>query len=350
MKKLICIVLSVGLLLGSLAVSGAALSPQEAWEAVNRSLFDVGIRNDLYAGGNVLGGFWVWQDGEIVLYEQRRGYDLDTPQQFWSGTKSMLSLLTGIAIHQGYIESVQQYVIEFFSDAIIRSGQESKRDMTVFHLLTMRSGLPSMLYDRGALRPLFVRNDAGLAAFQTAQLTAPGEEFRYCQGGPATQALVGVIERATGQNLYDFARYHLFKPLGMDSVSWTRTQSGSPVGGFGLYISPRDMFTFGQLHLQDGVWNGRRLLPRGWVAALTPAGGEVQRYSNENRHRLYYVSETSAGWQIRASGMGGNHLNILIEHNTMVVRIGHKMIYQSIFDWLLSNSGLMRPRCWLYIN
>ncbi|MCL2445976.1 MAG: beta-lactamase family protein [Oscillospiraceae bacterium] len=350
MKKLLCVLLIFTVMV-ALTIPAAALTPQQAFNAVNRSPLggDGFSIADSYAGGNFLGGYWVWQNGRVVQYEYRRGYCIDTPHQFWSGTKPMLSVLTGIAIHHGYIESVEQYAIDFFPDAVIRRGQERKRDITVFHLLTLRSGLPSMLHDRGALRPLFVRYDAGLAAFMAPQINRPGT-FRYCQGGPATQALVGVIERATGQNLYDFARQYLFNPLNMNSISWTRTQSGSPVGGFGLYISPRDLFAFGQLHLQDGVWNGRRLLPRGWVEALTPASEQVERYSSNGRHRLYFVSDTDAGWQIRASGMGGNHLNILIEHNTMVVRIGHKLGYQSVIDWAFSNSGLMRQRCWLYLR
>jgi CubicO group peptidase (beta-lactamase class C family) len=333
----------------ALVLPATALTPQEAWDAVNRSLLAGAPINDSYPGGNIMASFWVWQDGEIVLYEYSRGYGFDDPQHTWSGTKAVLGVLTGIAIHRGYIEHEHQYVIDFFPDAVIRPGQEDKKDMTVHHLLTMTSGLPSRLWHPNALRQMFVRADAGLTSFLAPQITVPGEAFHYCQGGPATQALVGVIERATGQNLYDFARYHLFKPLGMDSVSWTRTQSGSPVGGFGLYISPRDWFTFGQLHLQDGVWNGRRLLPNGWIAALTPEGGYIDR-DFANRHRLYWVNNTDAGWSIRASGMRGNHLNMLIEHNTMVVRIGRHMGYLHAVEWFFSESGLLRPRCWLYIN
>jgi len=344
MKKLFCVIL-VLVMITTLAVPAAAIAPQQAFDAVNRSLFVGAPITDSYPGGNIMASFWVWQDGEIVLYDYSRGYCFDTPQQTWSGTKAMLGVLTGIAIHQGYIEGEQQLVIDFFPDAVIR--QESKRDMTIHHLITMTSGLPSRLWHLHAQRQLFVRNDAGLAAFQAPQIAAPGEEFHYCQGGPATQALVGVLERATGQNLYDFARQHLFDPLGMDSIIWTRTQSGSPVGGFGLYISPRDWFTFGQLHLQDGVWDEQRLLPYGWVAALTPEGGYIDR-DFAYRHRLYWVGDTDAGWQIRISGMRGNHLSILIEHNTMVVRIGHHMGYMHAVEWFFSERGVMRPRfTWL---
>jgi len=350
MKKILCALMTLAVLASGLAVSAAALTPQEAWDAVNRSFWHRGFHADWLPGGNILGGFWVWQDGEIVLSQYRRGYEFDTPQQMWSGTKPFLSALTAIAIQMGYIENEHQLVIDFFPDAVIARGQESKRDMTIFHLLTMTSGLPSLFTDRGAIRPLFVRVDAGLAAFQAPQRNAPGEQFRYCQGGPATLALVGVVERATRQNLYDFARQYLFDPLGMESIHWTRTQSGSPIGGFGLYISPRDLISFGRLHLQDGVWNGRRLLPPDWVTSLTPEGGEVYHGMADPRHRLYHVANTDAGWSIRASGMGGNQINILIEHNTLVVRMGHNMGYQTAFDWLMGDSALFRQRCWLWIT
>lgn len=349
MKKLIGTVLFIALLLGVLTLPATAITPEQALDAVNRSLLQGAPLNNSYPGGNIMASFWVWQDGEIVLYDYRDGYCFDTPQHVWSGTKGTLSILTGIAIHQGYIESEYQLVTDFFPDAVIPARQESKRNMTIHHLLNMTSGLPSSLWNPNSWRQMFVQHDAGLAAFMAPQLSEPGAQFRYCQGGPATQTLAGVIERATGQNLYDFAQQHLFGPLGMTSTSWTRTQSGSPTGGFGLHISPRDWLKFGQLHLQDGVWNGQRLVPRGWITALTPDGPYIDR-NFADRHRGYFVSNTDAGWQIRASGLRGNELCILIEHNTMVVRIGRRMVYLGLVEWAFSNSGLLRQRCWLYIN
>jgi len=346
MKRLASVFFAAVVMLLGLKLPAHALSPQEAFDAVNRSPFHGASFRGSYPGGNIMASFWVWQDGEIVLYDYHRRYGFDRRQQTWSGTKPFVSALTGIAIQLSYIESVHQYVIDFFPDAVIPPGQESKYDMTVLHLLNMTSGLP-VAGNSGFFRPLFVRHDAGLASFMLPQRYAPGERFRYCFVGASSQALVGVVERATGQNLYDFGRQHLFDPLGMDSIRWTRTQSGSPVGGTGLYISPRDFFTFGQLHLQDGVWEGRRILPVGWVNALMP-GVEVDRDFND-RHRMYHVSDTDAGWRIRASGMGGIDLSILVEHNTMVMRLGRNMGYISIAQWLASERAVMRRRCWLYL-
>jgi hypothetical protein len=65
---------------------------------------------------------------------------------------------------------------------------------------------------------------------------------------------------------------------------------------------------------------------------------------------MYHVSDTDAGWRIRASGLGGIDMSILVEHNTMVMRLGRNMGYMSVAQWLASNRAVMRPRCWLYIT
>jgi len=102
----------------------------------------------------------------------------------------------------------------------------------------MTSGLPNMNDDirnisNGSINSFFSLRDSGLSAFLTPQIDAPGQIFRYCSGA-TPQALVGVLQRATNQNLRSFANEHLFEPLGMNSVRWDTAWDGSPFGGLGI--------------------------------------------------------------------------------------------------------------------
>ena len=254
----------------------------------------------------------ILHEGRLVHESYRRGYDAETPHVAFSVTKSVLTALVGVAIAQGYIEGVEQYVIEFFPDATIAPGQEQKRGMTIKHLLLMRSGLPTDMDS-------FEAEDAGLAAFESPQVRAPGARFRYCSGA-GTQTLVGVIERATEQNLLDFATEHLFAPIGITSVEWNTTESGSPVGGFGIYMTPRDMLRFGYLFLRGGEWDGQRILPEGWVeasrppVAINPLSYGYMWWGN--------VWSPLLGRSFEARGFRGQFVTVFPARDLVVVRTG----------------------------
>jgi len=253
--------------------------------------------------------------GELVHESYARGMCADTPHVAFSVTKSVLSALTGIAIMHGYIDSVDQFVHSFFPEAGIDDAR--KYDMTVEHLLLMTSGLQANAFPTSA--SWRTSDDAGLYNFLVPQAFAPGERFQYCSAAN-TQTLVGVIERATGQNLLEFAQRHLFGPLGMTSVHWLTTACGSPIGGFGIYMTPRDMLRFGYLYLRDGRWQGRRILPTGWVEASraespdNPMSYGYMWWGNARDRRL--------GGSMEARGFRGQFVTVYHEADLVVVRTG----------------------------
>jgi CubicO group peptidase (beta-lactamase class C family) len=95
----------------------------------------------------------------------------------------------------------------------------------------------------------------------------PGSVFVYPSG--VTELLAEVLRKATGKQADAYAAEHLFGPLGISRFSWKRTPTGHPDTEGGLYLTPRDLAKIGYLYRNDGVWEGRRVLPEGWVAAST---------------------------------------------------------------------------------
>jgi CubicO group peptidase (beta-lactamase class C family) len=103
----------------------------------------------------------------------------------------------------------------------------------------------------------------------------PGSAFVYSSG--VTELLAEVLRKATGKQADAYAAEHLFGPLGISRFYWKHTPTGHPDTEGGLYLTPRDLAKIGHLFSNDGVWEGRRILPEGWAAASTrpqsdPAG------------------------------------------------------------------------------
>ena len=93
----------------------------------------------------------------------------------------------------------------------------------------------------------------------------PGDAFAYCSG--CSFLLSAIVQTSSGMNTADFAHKKLFSPLGIDDVRWEALSNGIPNGGWGLYLTPRDMAKFGYLYLNEGFWNGQQVIPAAWVSA-----------------------------------------------------------------------------------
>jgi len=265
----------------------------------------------------------------LVLHEGKLGYeqyfygrDEDTLHAMFSVTKSVMSALVGIAIKEGKIEGADQRVADFFPDAVI--ADERKRDMTIEHLLTMRRGLPGdadrqeqRWWDANAFPGKAY--DSGLAAFEMPLTAAPGERFSY-SSGPGMQTLACLVSRAVGQNLFDYAAEKLFGPLGMRSVRWDAARDGANYGGFGIFMTSRDMLRFGYLYLNEGRWDGEQILPEGWVAKSIPCG-----LVDQNGYGYGYLFRAIDSKNVdtyQAQGQFGQFIDISPARKAVIVRTG----------------------------
>ncbi|MCL2508196.1 MAG: beta-lactamase family protein [Oscillospiraceae bacterium] len=256
-------------------------------------------------------------EGKLVYEYYADGWDKDTPHPMFSVTKSLLSTLVGIAIGEGKIEGVNQKVIDFFPDAEIAPGQESKRNMTIEHLLTHTSGLPGDGDKVASEYPWWDAPDSGIAAFEIPQLAEPGKVHSY-SSGPGSQTLACLISRAVDQNLLEYAQEKLFGPLGMTSVRWDAAKDGNTYGGFGLFLTPRDMLRYGYLYLNYGRWEDKQIVPADFVAITPPRSKAAQAYG----YLFWNASLTPFDSSYEASGSFGQIICIMPERDAVLVRTG----------------------------
>lgn len=219
--------------------------------------------------GLPLDSYLVIRHGYIVYEDYPGFYDVDDFHILHSVTKSFTSALIGIAIDQGYISSVDAPVVSFFTDRTIANLDARKEGMTVENLLNMRAGLEwdewSYPYtdSRNDLVQMIYSSDCIQFMLDRPMASEPGTSWVYNTG--ASHLLAGIINETTGQIPIEFASEHLFGPLGISMVGWTRDRNGLNFGGSELHLRPRDMAKFGLLYLNDGEWDGTQIISSDWV-------------------------------------------------------------------------------------
>jgi CubicO group peptidase (beta-lactamase class C family) len=207
----------------------------------------------------------VVRDNQLVFEYYRDGYGPEDLHNVASVTKSVMATLIGIALQDGLVKSLDQKAVALLPSAILPPADPRFENVTMRHLLTMSSGL----YRKG---PGGVSR-AALTLKQ--QLTAaPGTAFNY--NSAANHLLSVILTQQTGAPARQYAERKLFAPLGIARYNWFGDDDGYSYGSHDLYLKPRDMAKIGQLYLQGGVWEGRRILPADYaadaVSKLVPTG------------------------------------------------------------------------------
>ncbi len=210
----------------------------------------------------------VLHDGKLVAERYAAGYGPDTPVHGHSLSKSVTSAVIGILVRQGKLQREQAAPV-----AAWQASSDARSQVTIDQLLRMSSGLP---FDEtnGPVNPmtrmLFLEPDMATYATQMPLVHAPGTAWNYSNLGYLV--LSRLIRDAAGSRAIDaerFVHHELFDPLGMRTATIECDATGTPVGASNVYASPRDWARFGQLYLDDGVLDGRRILPEEWVSYST---------------------------------------------------------------------------------
>ncbi len=193
-----------------------------------------------------------------------------------STSKSVTSALIGIAIDQGHIASTQVPFYDLFNYGAYDNWDPRKADMTLEDALTMRLGLEwdewSLPYTNPENDLVYLENnntDWPKALLDLPMTSDPGTVFTY--NTAATIAIGQALVNATGIPMEVYADQYLFHPMGIFDALWARSPAGLPIGGSGLYLKIRDQLKFGQLFVNDGVWDGQQLISAAWIAdSVTP--------------------------------------------------------------------------------
>ncbi len=212
----------------------------------------------------------VIRNGYLVLDAALFPYSQDSKHITHSCTKSIVSILIGIAIDQDFIESIQTPVLEFFPDRTVRNLDPDKNALTLEDLLTMTSGFEcrdSYLYRWSGLNDMRGSDDWVQFMLDLPMEERPGTTFEYCNG--ASFLLSAIITETTGMSSYEFAEINLFAPLGITDLSWPTNPQGINIGWGEMRMLPRDMAKIGYLYLGGGEWDGEQIVPSTWVEDST---------------------------------------------------------------------------------
>jgi CubicO group peptidase (beta-lactamase class C family) len=248
-----------------------------------------------------------------------RGRDLHTLQ---SVTKSIAATVVGIAIGQGALSGVDAPLLSFLARYDLSRADPRLHQATLAHVLTMRSGIEWHETDR----PLDSTNTTARLEWSAdwVQFTldqpmdaAPGTQWVYNSGG--SHLLSAVIQHATGRTIDAYADEHLFAPLGIAEYHWKREPRGLPDTEGGLYLEAEQLAKIGYLHLHDGMWDGRRILPEGWVADATAR--HVERTGVQDWGYGYQWWRLDRGGVVVWAGLGfgGQSLLVLPERALVAV-------------------------------
>ncbi len=287
--------------------------------------------NALFSGRDPVRGPYNYYDPEWHPY-YRHG-SLHTMQ---SVSKSVTSALVGIAIGRGELPAVSTKVTPLFEGFRLPDTDARRGEMTLEHVLTMTTGIQwdesTVTYTDPANSCANMEKSQDWIRFVLDQpiADAPGSRFVYNSG--ATELLSYLIWKGTGRHAHEYAAEHLFRPLGITETYWKTTPTGLADTEGGLYLTARDLAKIGYLYLHDGVWEGRRLLPEGWVAASTSP--RVDTRPGVERSRKYGYQwwvlpyGTNGRHAYAALGYGGQRLIVVPEHDLIAVFTGWN-IYES---------------------
>ncbi len=266
--------------------------------------------------------------GYLVTEAYFPPYQAGTKHDMYSITKAVMSALVGIALDQGSLHGLDQKAVDFFPDRTIAENDERKQAITLEHLLTMTSGL--RLNDEDGQK-LSAGGDLVQATLDRPMAAKPGDRWYYDSGGP--HLLSAILQKATGQNALAFAQGQLFQPLGISDVTWPTDSNGVSTGGWGLWMTPRDMAKFGYLYLKNGVWNGQQIVPADWVQVSTA------KHANTWDDRGYgYL-----WWQLyfggyAALGQSGQEIIVLPDQDMVVVftaGLDEKILWKLVSDYII---------------
>lgn len=262
--------------------------------------------------------FLLIRNGYLVIEEYFNGKNQYSLDPIHSVTKSYISAVIGIAIDEGYIESINSKVLDFFPEYVDENTDPRKFNITIEHLLTMTAG-----FDEEAS----IGEDMEQAENMIASIIAsdlqfdPGTDFLYSTDG--AHLLSGIIEKATGMNTLNFTSENLLKPIGTEVIGWGTDQNGIYLGGAGMFVTPRDMARLGYLYLENGNLEGEQIIPSSWIEqSVTNYLQDSIEWEGIEEVGYGYLWWTGKlrGYQLYfASGLGGQCIMVIPELDMVIV-------------------------------
>ena len=278
------------------------------------------------------GAVIVQKGGDTVYEYYQNSCTKENPFHVFSVTKSIVSLLIGIAMDKGYIQSIEQPVLDYFPDYTTKKREKTIQNVTLRDMLTMTAPYK---YKYAPYTKYFTSGDWVKASLDLLGGRGKIGEFRYAPViGP--DIFSGILVNTTGKQLLDFANENLFEPLGIHIPGdiefhnkeeqmefyksktvegWVKGPNDVHTGGWGLVLKSYDMVKIGQLLLNNGNWNGKQLVSEEWICEST---SQKVQWKNLKYGYLWWIID-EADQSYAALGDGGNVIYVNPKQDMVVV-------------------------------
>jgi CubicO group peptidase (beta-lactamase class C family) len=261
----------------------------------------------------------VIKNGYIVAERYYNGYDKQIAHNVKSVSKSFLSALTGIALRDGHLSSLSLKVLDFFPEYVYPSIDPRKYNITIRHLLMMRSGID---HERNNYEQIYSSSNWIKTTIEFPLLYDPGSTFSY--NTFQTHLLSAIITKASEMSKMEFARKYLLQLMNIDVDQWQQGPQGYYFGGNNMYFTPRNMAMLGHLYMNNGRLNKIQIVPQNWVEeSLTNYTNFIGSVWGDLNHinygYLWWLGEIKNHSTFLAIGYGGQFVINFPDLNMIVV-------------------------------
>jgi len=288
--------------------------------------------------GHYIDSLLIIRNGYLV-YESYPSdiYDENDRHHIYSCTKVFTSALIGIALDEGYITGINDFVIDYFSSKTFDNMDSRKEAITIKHLLTMTSGLEWT--DNINYYQMAHSSDWVQYILDQPMVSEPGEIWNYNSGD--SHLLSAILDQETPSGTVAYAETKIFDPLNITNYSWNLDTQGIPIGGTLLYLTPRDMAKFGFLYLHNGNWNGTQLIPPSWVVESTTSSVDVdfdRGYGTGYGYKWWIYKWANA---YTARGSFEQYIAVIPNLNLVVVSTGNNdfQFIRLLVNYILPSAG-----------
>lgn len=288
----------------------------------------------------------VYSHGEKRFEKYYNGLDKESLCHIQSQTKSIVSLLMGIAIDKGFIKDENELVFAYFP-AYFNEKDKLKKSVVIRDLLTMSAGFrweEMIAVDDPTNDNMNMYHSGNWLEYALSRPmeVKPFTEFNYNSGLPMIVA--GIIEKSTGMRIEEFAQKYLFEPLGITDYRWEKDSTGFCHAGGGLYLKPIDMLKIGALVINKGMFENQQLISESWIKKSTMPYLTTNHDSSSYGY-YWWIREVrfctgKATKLISAEGYGGQKLYLFPEYQLIIEFAEHNFTTPQVSPMFIKESIL----------
>jgi CubicO group peptidase (beta-lactamase class C family) len=273
-------------------------------------------------------GVMIIKDGYSVFEKYNNEFNKDSMLSTASISKTIISVLIGICLQEGFLKNIDIPMVEFFPEYITEKTSPDINKITIRNLLTMTSGF--QWDDKTVIKKPENRKDLVTHAFTLPVSEKPGTAFNYSTLN--SQLLSAIISKTTKMNAHDFAIQYLFKPLGIYESVWETDSRGYTYGGLGLRLKCTDMAKIGFFLLNNGLWETKQILTEEYVKVMMCVYTESGSPYNAGYGLHCWISSINGHFTYYGAGFGGQYL-VVIPDLDMVVAMTSKFDGSNDENW-----------------